>query len=78
MKLGSHVRPDFGSVKIEAQEIFWGPILDNFWGEACLEILLGPAKSRSRVFLLGSKGLRERSKRPKGGLQQQPRTEDAI
>ena len=78
LKGWSNFGPQLGTAKVEVQEIFFDPILGPLLAAEGLEIRLGPAKSRSRACFFGSKGLQERSKRPKGGLQQQPRAEDAI
>ena len=75
---GSIFGPHFGTAKRGARKDLLAPILDPFLDETCLEIPLGPARRRSRAFFLGSKGFQERSKWPKEGLRQPPRTEEAI
>ena len=60
--------PTWNSKKWGAGD-FWGPILDPFFGETCLERPPRAAKSDSNFVFFGSKSLQERSKRsPRGFL----------
>ena len=78
LKWGSNFGPQLGAPKPPPHKVQMSPMLDPFLDETCLEIPLGPARSRSRALFFGSEGLQERSKSHSRGLRQPSRSRAAI